>query len=129
VTAKLWTVANAIMLVMFVVSTVVQLNDPDAPVWIAVYAAAAALAGLEMRRSAPLWAAAALALVAFIWAGYIGRFVHNVPLNALFAEWEMKDQRIEEAREMYGLIIVGAWMTAVAHVNWMRRHRARVAPS
>jgi transmembrane protein TMEM220 len=123
-TAKLWTVANAIMLVMFVFSTIVQFNDPDAPVWIAVYAAAAALAGLEIRRSAPLWAASALALIAFIWAGYIGRFVHNVSLSALFAEWEMKDLRVEEAREMYGLIIVGAWMTAVAYVNWMRRNRA-----
>jgi transmembrane protein TMEM220 len=81
--------------------------------------------------TAKLWTAAnafglsLLALVAFVWAGYIGRAVHNVPLSALFAEWEMNDLRIEEAREMYGLIIVGAWMTAVAYVNWMRRNRAR----
>lgn len=124
-TAKLWTVANAIMLVMFVFSTVVQFNDPDAPVWIAVYAAAAVLSGLEIRRSAPVWAALALALIAFVWSSYIGRVVHDVPLSALFAEWEMKDLRVEEAREMYGLMIVGVWMTAIASVSWRRKRRVR----
>ena len=128
-TAKLWTAANAIMLAMFVLSTVVQFNDPDAPVWIAVYAAAAILSALEIRRSAPLWAATALALVAFGWSAWIGRQVHNVPLSALVAQWEMKDLRVEEAREMFGLIIVGVWMTAVACASWMRRKGARAKHS
>lgn len=124
--AKLWTMANAIMLAMFVLSTVVQFNDPDAPRWIAVYAAAAVLSGLEIRRRAPVSAAIALALVAIVWSAYIGRAVHNVPLSALVAEWEMKDLRVEEAREMYGLMIVGVWMTAIAAAGWRRKSCVRV---
>ena len=119
-TAKLWTVANAIMLAMFVLSTVVQFNDPDAPVWIAVYAAAATLCGLEIRRSTPRWAPVALLIVAFLWAGYISLRVHGVPLSALVAHWEMKDIHVEEAREMYGLTIVGVWMIAIAVASWRR---------
>ena len=126
-TAKPWTVANAIMLLMFVFSTVVQYNDPDAPRWIAVYGVAAVLAGMEIRRSAPWWAAAGLALLAFVWAGTIGWSVLDVPLSALVAEWEMQNLRVEEARETYGLVIVGVWMSAVAFAAW-RRHRARAEP-
>jgi hypothetical protein len=119
--AKLWTAANSIMLAMFILSTVVQFNDPDAPVWIAVYAAAAVLTGLEIRRRTPIWAAVTLAIIAFIWSGYIGRRVHGVSLSALVAQWEMKDVHVEEAREMYGLMIVGVWMTVIACVSFIYR--------
>ena len=40
---RVWTLANGIMLLMFLFSTVVQLNDPDPLTWMAVYAAAAAV--------------------------------------------------------------------------------------
>jgi hypothetical protein len=125
---KLWTTANVLMLVMFVFSTVVQFNDPDAPVWIAVYAAAAVLSAMEIRRRAPVWAAAALAIIAFVWSAYIGLRVHNVHLSALFAQWEMKDIHVEEAREMYGLMIVGVWMTAITLASWLRRRPSWRAP-
>ncbi|MEO7822999.1 MAG: transmembrane 220 family protein, partial [Gemmatimonadaceae bacterium] len=44
------------MLLMFVFSTAVQLNDPDPLAWMAIYAAAAAVCGLEIRRRGPVWA-------------------------------------------------------------------------
>lgn len=115
--ARLWTVANGIMLGMFAFSAFLQLNDPDPLAWVAVYGAAAAVCWLEIRRRARVWPALALAHVAFIWAGYIGYRVHDVPLGALFAQWEMKDLRIEEAREMYGLTIVGIWMMVIVIVH------------
>ena len=120
-----WTVANGIMLLLFLFSAVVQLNDPDPLVWIAVYVAAAAVCGLEVRRRTPAWAPLALALVAILWAGTLYLRAHDVPISALFAEWEMRDIRVEEAREMYGLTIVGAWMLLVAAVGWAR---GRLAP-
>lgn len=43
-----------------------------------------------------------------------------VPISSLFAAWEMKDLRIEEAREMYGLTIVGVWMIVIVGVKWWR---------
>src|SRR5205085_11221405 len=117
--------ANVVMLAMFILSTVVQFNDPDAPVWIAVYAAAAVLTAMEIRRRTPTWAAATLAVIAVVWSGYISLRVHNVPVAALFAQWEMKDIHIEEAREMYGLLIVVVWMLAIGVARLLRRRRAQ----
>jgi len=121
---KLWTAANVVMLLMFVLSTVVQFNDPDAPVWIAIYAAAAALCFLEIRRRTPLWLPVAILVIAFAWSGYIGQRVHGIAFTSLFAQWEMKDIHVEEAREMYGLLIVAVWSTCVAVAVWLRRNHA-----
>jgi hypothetical protein len=112
-TRRFWTLANAIMLLMFVFSVVVQVNDPDPLVWMAIYGAAAAVCGLEIRRKTPAWAPVAIALIALVWAGSIYSRAHDVPISALFAAWEMRELRIEEAREMYGLTIVGVWMMAI----------------
>jgi|SRR6185436_4648064 len=125
--SKLWTAANVIMLLMFVFSTVVQFNDPDAPVWIAVYAAAAVLSWLEIRRRTPLWAPLTLLAITVLWSGYIGRRVHGIAFFSLFSQWEMKDIHVEEAREMYGLLIVAVWMAAIAVSSWLRLRRRAVA--
>lgn len=127
--AKLWTAANAIMLAMFALSVVVQYNDPDPIAWMAVYGAAAVLCGLELRRSTPPWAVLALGLGALAWAGYIAFRVHDVPLGALVAAWEMKDVQIEEAREMYGLAIVGIWMLTIAAAVRTRSKRTATVSS
>ena len=125
--SRLWTAANVLMLLMFVFSTVVQFNDPDAPVWIAVYAAAAVLSAIEIRRRTPVWAPIALLVIALVWSGYIGQRVHGIAFFSLFSQWEMKDVHVEEAREMYGLLIVAVWMAAIAAASWMRLRRVRVA--
>ena len=121
-----WTLANGIMLLLFLFSAAVQVNDPDPLVWMAIYVAAAVVCGLEIRRRTPAWAPLALALVAILWAGTLHARAHDVPVSALFAEWEMRDLRVEEAREMYGLTIVGVWMLVVGGAIWAR---ARAIPS
>ncbi len=123
---RFWTLANGIMLLMFLFSAAVQFNDPDPLVWMGIYGAAAAVCGLEIRRRAPAWVAIAVALIAFVWAASLYYRAHEVPISSLFAEWEMRDLRIEEAREMYGLTIVGVWMIVIASVRWWR---AKVAAS
>jgi hypothetical protein len=115
---RLWTLANAIMLLMFLFSAAVQYNDPDPLGWIAIYLAAAAVCALEIRRRTPRWLPGAVLLVALVWAATLFSRAHNVPINALFAEWEMHDLRVEEAREMYGLAIVAAWMLVVVVTGW-----------
>ena len=115
------------MLLMFVLSTVVQYNDPDPIRWMAIYGAAATVCGLEMRRRAPIWAPVLVAIIALVWAGSIVSRAHDVPLSALVAEWEMRDLRVEEAREMYGLTIVGVWMLVIAGVLWARAKAGRSA--
>jgi transmembrane protein TMEM220 len=97
VTGHFWTLANGIMLLMFVFSAVVQVNDPDPVAWMGIYGAAATVCGLEIRRRAPAWAPVALAFIALVWAGSIHSRAHDVPIKALFAEWGMRELRIEEA--------------------------------
>jgi hypothetical protein len=123
---RVWTLANVIMLLMFLFSVAVQVNDPDPLVWMGIYGAAAVVCGLEIRRRTPAWAPVAVALTALGWAGSLYYRAHDVPISSLFAEWEMQDLRIEEAREMYGLLIVGVWMIVIASGAW---RRTRVAPS
>lgn len=118
---RIWTAANVVMLAMFAFSVAVQLNDPDPLPWIAIYAAAAVVCGFEIRRTTPVWAPVMVAAIALVWSGWIAARVHQVPITALFAEWEMKDVGVEEAREMYGLAIVGLWMIAIATAAWGRR--------
>ena len=113
------------MLLMFLFSAALQFNDPDPVRWIGIYTAAAAVCGLEIRRRRSALAALAVAVIALVWAGSLYYRAHEVPLSAMFAEWEMRDLRIEEAREMYGLTIVGLWMLAIASVGWRRARIAR----
>jgi hypothetical protein len=116
----LWTLANGVMLLMFLLSAAVQFNDPDPLTWIGIYCAAATVCALEIRRRLPLWAPVAIAVISFVWAGSLYFRARSVPIGSLFAAWEMKDLRIEEAREMYGLTIVGVWMIVIAGFKWWR---------
>jgi hypothetical protein len=125
---RLWTLANGIMLLLFLFSAAVQLNDPDPLRWIAIYTAAAVVCGLELGRRTPAWAPGVLTVIAVAWAASLHLGARDVPIASLFAEWEMRDVRVEEAREMYGLAIVAAWMLVVAAVAWRRsRRRVRAA--
>lgn len=123
---RFWTLANGIMLLMFLLSAAVQVNDPDPLAWMAIYGAAAVVCGLEIRRRAPAWAPAAVALIALAWAGSLYYRANEVPLSSLFAEWEMRDVRIEEAREMYGLTIVAIWMIVIGGVRRVSQGRSRL---
>jgi len=125
-TGRLWTLANAVMLLMFLFSAAVQYNDPDPLAWMGIYGAAAVVCGLEIRRRGSAWAPAALAAIALVWAGSLYHRAHEVPLASLVAEWEMRDLRVEEAREMYGLTIVGIWMLVMVAVRWARARPASV---
>jgi hypothetical protein len=121
--------ANLVMSALFLFSTVLQMNDPDPVRWMAIYGAAAAvclwLGAVAPRgnlaRAVPL----AVALVALAWSAAIAAraAAHVSPLR-LFESWEMKDTAVEEDREMYGLLVVGAWMLIAA-----ARPRARSSRS
>ena len=122
---RAWTLANGIMLLMFLFSAAVQFNDPDPLKWIGIYCAAATVCALEMRRRLPVWAPVAIAVIAIVWAGSLYYRARDVPISSLFAAWEMQNLRIEEAREMYGLTIVAVWMIAIVGVKWWRATGAR----
>ena len=117
-----WKVADVVFLLLFMFSVVVQYNDPDLYVWMAIYGAAAVACFLSLRNRLPRWLPMVVALAAILWATTIlPRVLGKVPFLDMFAAWEMKDTGIEESREMYGLFLVAGWMLILA---W-RRLRSR----
>lgn len=118
-----WKVADALFLLMFVFSVVVQLNDPDPIAWMAIYGAAALACLLSLMGKLPWWFAVLTGIVALAWAATIApRVIGQVPFMDMFAEFEMKDIGVEESREMYGLILIGGWMAILGHrAFWGKR--------
>ncbi len=118
----LWTIANAVMLLAFVFSVIVQFNDPDPYTWALIYGAAALVCAFELRRLVHPLVPMGVSIVAVAWAATIApRVVGKVRFSAMFDEFEMANIGIEESREMYGLAFVAVWMAAIAVAAWRRR--------
>src|SRR3712207_4485728 len=118
-----WRVADALMLLLFTFGALVQVNDPDPVLWIAVYTLAAAACLLSVLRRVHWALPALLCAVALAWAATLApRVVGRVPFSEMFGAFEMRSVGIEESREMYGLLIIAVWMAVLAL-------RARRAPA
>jgi len=118
-----WKVADAIFMLLFAFAVVVQINDPDPVAWMAIYGTAAVACLLSLTGRLPWQFAVLTGVIALAWAATIApRVVGQVPFLDMFAEFEMKDIGVEESREMYGLLLIGGWMAAVAHrAFWKQR--------
>ena len=125
---KLFNLLNTLLLAMFVFSVVVQYNDPDPLVWMTVYGLAAGACVYAYRHPAHWLWPGGLAVASALWAATIApRVLGRVAFRELFEAWEMKDLRVEEAREMGGLLIVAAWMLVLfgrAFAQWLTQRRA-----
>jgi hypothetical protein len=116
-----------IMVAAFALSVAVQYNDPDPLVWMGIYGAAmaAALWAATRPRSYPWWLPATIGVVALVWAArLLPQVAGRVRIPELFASWEMKNARVEVAREDGGLLIVAAWMTITTLAALLRRKPA-----
>ncbi len=116
-----WRRTNYVMTGIFLLSAVVQLNDPDPLLWTLLYLVAAGVTFVEARRGAPWSVTLVLALGTLVWGlGIASRVLGVVPFGDMFLAFEMRDAGIEESREMYGLWIVSTWM-AVITIRTLRR--------
>lgn len=110
-----WTVANTVMIVLFVFAALVQVNDPDPAAWILIYGLAVVASVLALLRRGHWLVPAAIATLAFVWAATIAPGVlGEVPFLDMFGAFEMRDIGIEESREMYGLLLVAGWLALLA---------------
>lgn len=117
---------NGAMALLFLLGAAVQYNDPDPLQWMAIYIAAAAACALAATGKLRWWFAAIVALVAFAWAATLApRAFPNVRIGEMFGAWEMANTRIEEGREMYGLLLIAIYMTVLTIVQLRRRRAAR----
>ena len=114
--------ANGVMAALFVFAAAVQYNDPDPLRWMAIYLAAATACVLAVLRRLPRWLPIVVGLAALVWAATLSPHVlGRVGMGEMVQAWEMKDVRVEEGREMYGLLIVAGWMAVLALAGWRRR--------
>ena len=68
------------------------------------------------------WAAAAIGVVALIWAAVLSPILPELRLDDLAREMKAANPRIELSRELLGLLIIAVWMTVLVVVS--RRARA-----
>lgn len=101
--------ANLIMALLFLLSVIVQFNDPDPLQWIALYGLASVSCCLSYFGRLPRLAPLALGLLSFAWAGLL----RKEPTLDFFASFEMVNLAVEQAREMFGLMLTGLWMTVL----------------
>lgn len=112
---RIWWIADALLFLMFLLSVIVQYNDPDPIRWAAIYGAAALVCLLSLFGRVVRWQPLVVGAVALVWALTIApRVIGRVDPKSMFSAWEMKSEGIEESREMYGLLIVSFWMALVA---------------
>jgi hypothetical protein len=108
---KLFKPLNYLFLALFVSSVIVQYNDPDPWVWMTIYGLAATACVVAMPQPGQWLLSGVLLLITTLWAASIApRVWGRVAFGELFEAWEMKDLRVEEAREFGGLLIVAVWM-------------------
>jgi len=111
--------------VLFLFGAAVQYNDPDPIRWMAIYLAACAACLAAVWNVGGWWFPALVGLVALIWGLTLApRAFPNVRLGELVEQWEMKDVRVEEGREMYGLFIICVVMIVVAIGRWLATRNA-----
>lgn len=112
---RIWRVADGLFFLMFLLSVIVQFNDPDPIRWAAIYGAAALVCLLSLIGRVTKWQPLVVGAIALVWAMTIApRVIGRVDPKSMFSAWEMKSEGIEESREMYGLLIVAFWMALVA---------------
>ncbi|XP_021069367.1 transmembrane protein 220 isoform X2 [Mus pahari] len=108
----LWRACNALMAAFFALAAVVQVNDPDAELWVVVYVIPAVLTLLvgfnPLVTGNFIWKSVSAIHMLFcvLWAGGLAyHFLLHAKQNIL---------NEEEGRELSGLVIVTAWM-ALCH--------------
>jgi hypothetical protein len=110
---------------LFLLGALVQYNDPDPLRWMAIYLAASVSCFLAGFNNIGWQFPAAVAAIGLVWALIWARQAFpNVRVGEMFESWEMKNVRVEEGREMYGLLIIFVAMTVLAIARWFATRNA-----
>lgn len=133
-----WQAVHALGALLFGFFAVLQLNDPDAPLWVTLYAFPAFLCGWGARAHPPPWTAVATVSLGYPAAAalMLEKAWGRTSWAEMTQDWEMApgaSPAAEVAREAGGLFIVSAWMLVllwdVYRLPWRwPRPRAPVAP-
>src|SRR5262245_52450467 len=115
-------ILNYVMAACFLFSAIVQYNDPDPLVWMLIYCLAGAACVIAIAGRLNFMFPAAIGIAALAWAMTLTpKVIGQVAFGELFEAFEMKDARVEVAREFGGLLIVAFWMSALVIQSLRRR--------
>ncbi|MCC6144115.1 MAG: transmembrane 220 family protein [Candidatus Hydrogenedentes bacterium] len=111
---------NAIMIVLFGLSIAVQYNDPDALLWMAIYAYAFVMTTMAFFNRYTILAP--LGMIAYLIGWAVNMPTWNpAEIAHLLSQPKMSTNDVEVAREALGLLICGGWMAVLAVVWWRRK--------
>ncbi len=115
--ARPWQVGGALFGLLFLYSSIVNLNDPDGAMWVALYLSGALATGLDVFGRLSRRAAAAMGVLYSLAAVFIGvaatggsQDMKGFPQVGVFTQ--------ELVRESLGLGLVGFWLCCVALRQW-----------
>lgn len=106
-------VLNGLMTVLFASAAVVQYNDPDPAVWMAIYGSAALCCALYLGGWLPFWAPTLLSALYAVGALYLSAQVFG---GGGFFDPTGQEMIgvMEQGREMMGLFITAGWTAVLA---------------
>lgn len=105
---------NYLMILLFAISAIAQINDPDPFFWAFIYTATTVVSVLFAIGKLQVWLAIVLALFAGIWALTITPDLTYSGFRYIFDEVQMRAIGVEAAREFSGLIIIAIWTATLA---------------
>lgn len=112
---------NYAMVAALTLCAVVQYNDPDAWLWVAIYVVAAAICLGVGARLLPWWVPAVAAAAALVYGVIVGSQAEGVSWSDLTSSLSMKTLEVEKAREAGGLVITGVWLAVLTFVARARK--------
>jgi hypothetical protein len=110
------TTCNSLFLVIYLLCTAVQYNDPDALLWGVMYLAAAVMCAIQFRANPPRWLPRALLTISVVWmVTLMPSVIGQVPWQDIVASISMQTRAVEEAREIGGLFLVALWVGVLSY--------------
>lgn len=112
--------AHAFFAVVFAFAAALQFNDPHPVPWVLLYGLAAVSCGAAWaRHRLTVRAALPVGIAALVWGlTYLPSVLRHGQVASMFDEWTMRNAEVLESREMFGLLLVAAWMAVIV---WDRR--------
>ncbi len=107
-------ILNWILCFLFLLSAVLQYNDPDPLPWMIMWGAAGVACLLYGAGKLPLWLPMTVGAVALVWGlallPGIFQTAGDIRWNEVFMQATMSNLTVEWVREMGGLLIIAIWM-------------------
>lgn len=122
-------IANITMLCAFVLSGVMQHNDPDPWGWMALYTVAACICLVFHMRRLPWYLSGSLVLFATGWfvsllPEVMGQVSFSEIWGAVTGQENMnKENKVEEVREAGGTLMVAAWSYFLCRFDFLARRK------